>query len=78
MLHATLDYHLNLHSSPVSMDMKNNLYVDNIIPGCHSEEAILHYYKEAKSIMSEANFNLHSWASNSQQLQIIAKSRWGT
>ena len=39
-----------------------------------SEEAILHYYKEAKSIMSEANFNLRSWASNSQQLQTIAKA----
>ena len=74
MLHATLDYHLNSHSSPVSIDMKNNLYVDNIISGCHSEEAILHYYKEAKSIMSEANFNLRSWASNSQQLQTIAKA----
>ena len=56
------------------MDMKNNLYVDNIISGCCSEEAILHYYKEATSIMSEASFHLRSWASNSQKLQTIAKA----
>ena len=74
MLHATHDYHLNSYKSPVSMDMKNNLYVDNIISGCHSEEAILLYYKEAKHIMSEANFNLHTWASNSQRLQAITKA----
>ena len=74
MLHATLDYHLKLHSSSVSMDMKNNLYVDNIISGCCSEEAIFQYYKEATSIMSEASFHLRSWASNSQKLQTIAKA----
>ena len=74
MLHATLDYHLKLHSLSVSMDMKNNLYVDNIISGCCSEEAILHYYKEATSIMSEASFHLCSWESNSQKLQTIAKA----
>ena len=74
MLHATLDHHLKSYSSSVSLDMKNNLYVDNIISGCQSEEAILHYYREAKTIMSAANFNLRSWASNNQQLQAIAKA----
>ena len=66
MLHATLDYHLNSYQSAVSQDMRNNLYVDNVIPGCQSEEDVLLYYKDAKRIMSEANFNLSSSASNSQ------------
>ena len=74
MLHATLDYHLNSYHSAVSRDMRNNLYVDNIISGCQSEEDVILYYKDAKHIMSEANFNLRSWASNSQKLQALAKT----
>lgn len=74
MLNATLDHHLNSYNSPVSQDMKKNLYVDNVISGCQSEEAILRYYTEARNIMSEANFNLRSWASNSQQLQTLAQA----
>lgn len=45
MLNATLDHHLKSYSSPLSLDMKHNLYVDSIISGCQSEEAILHYYR---------------------------------
>ena len=74
MLHATLDYHLNSYHSAVSWDMRNNLYVDNIISGCQSEEDVILYYKDAKHIMSKANFNLRSWASNSQKLQALAKT----
>ena len=68
MLSATLDHHLNSYNSLVSNDMKSNLYVDNIISGCQSEEAILHYYAESRAIMSDAKFNLRSWASNSSKL----------
>jgi len=69
MLNATLDLHLKSFDSPVSRDMKNNLYVDNIISGCQSEKAILQYYNESRAIMSGAKFNLRSWASNSSKLQ---------
>ena len=69
MLSAALDYHLNLYSSTVSSDMKSNLYVDNIISGCQTEDTILHYYTTARAIMKEANFNLRSWATNSRRLQ---------
>ena len=74
MLNATLNHHLNLYGSPVSCDMKNNLYVDNIISGCQSEEALIHYYTESRAIMSDANFNLRSWASNSMKLQERAQN----
>ena len=69
MLNATLDLHLKSFDSPVSHDMKKNLYVDNIISGCQSEEEILQYYTESRAIMSDAKFNLRSWASNSPKLQ---------
>ena len=53
-LSATLDHHLSSYNSQVSHDMKNNLYVDNIISVCESEEALLQYYAESRAIMGGA------------------------
>ncbi|XP_065902509.1 uncharacterized protein [Dysidea avara] len=39
MLNAVLQYHLKQYNSPVSKDMLSNLYVDNIISGCDTEQA---------------------------------------
>ena len=72
MLSATLHCHLNEFQSPVATDMKNNLYVDNIISGTDGETQAVKYYSEARSMMLEAKFNLRSCASNSKQLQAIA------
>ena len=74
MLNATLQHHLNSFDTSIARDMKRNLYVDNIISGCDSEDQVVEYYKEARTIMNQAKFNLRSWASNSNQLQSLAKS----
>ncbi|MCY3927479.1 MAG: A17 family peptidase [Acidobacteria bacterium] len=73
MLYAALHHHLTKNPSPISEDMQNNLYVDNVISGCNSESDVVHYYKKSRSIMSQANFNLRTWASNSTLLQNLAK-----
>ena len=70
---ATLHLHLSNHNSEVANDMRQNLYVDNIISGGATEHSVTQYFREARAIMSEANFNLRSWASNSHQLQAIAQ-----
>ena len=62
MLSAALDFHLNSHNSAILNDIKHNLYVDNIILRCQTEEEFVHYYTTAREIMKEANFNLRSWA----------------
>ena len=62
-LYAVLQYHLRQHQS--------NLYVDNIICGCETEQAVVNYYREARSIMSSARF-IRSWSSNSAVLKTIA------
>ena len=72
MLNAVLQYHLQQHSTAVSHDMRSNLYVDNIITGGATEQAVVSYYREARSIMSSANMNLRSWSSNSIELKAIA------
>jgi hypothetical protein len=60
MLNATLHSHLNDHISQIAKDIKNDLNVDNFISGRDTEEETLQYYNEARSIMTEGNFNLRS------------------
>ena len=69
MLNATLHHHLERYSTPVAKDIRDNMYVDNVISGCDQETDIISYYQESRSIMNAANFNLRSWASNSPQLR---------
>ena len=52
MLNATLRLHLR---NQVSKDIEKNLYVDNIVSGCLSEEDAICYFKEARAMMLEAN-----------------------
>ena len=56
----------------MSLNMLKNLYVDNVISGCDTEQEVIHYYKESRAIVSNANFNLCSWASNSIKLKVLA------
>ena len=73
MLNATLLFHLSQYSTGTSKDMLKNLYVDNVVTGCNTEEAAAAYYSAARAIMSDANFNLRSWASNSNILMEQAR-----
>ena len=73
MLYAALHSHLTQCTSTISKDLLQNLYVDNVLSGCHSEEESVAFYIEARKVLSEANFNLRSWASNSKQLCDLAK-----
>lgn len=73
ILYATLYHHLRQYNTPLSHDILNNLYVDNILSGCSSEEEIIRYYHNARAILSEAHFNLRAWATNSLQLRDITQ-----
>ena len=58
MLNSTLQKHLERFSTPVARDMKDNMYVDNILSGADTELNASQYYDESRSIMTEAKFNL--------------------
>ena len=66
MLFATLHYHLQQHSTPLSCNIQANLYVDvdNIVSGCETEQQAIQYLEEARSLMSSAGLNLRAWTSN--------------
>ena len=71
MLNATLHHHLDKHNTNIAQDMKENLYVDNLISGCDTEVDAVAYYEEARSTISQGKFNLRSWASNSFMVIIV-------
>ena len=69
MLNATLCLHLSNQNSKTADDMIQNLYV---ISGDPTEESVVQYFRKATTYMSEANFILRRWGSNTLQLQTIA------
>ena len=73
MLNATLHLHLKSQNSDTADNTLKNLYVDNLISGGTTEENVIRYFREARDVMSKANFNLRSWASNSPELQTIVQ-----
>ena len=54
MLGAILNLHLSKFHD-VTRDMRDNIYVDNILSGCDTEEELL---KQSRSLMGQAKFNL--------------------
>ena len=71
ILYATLFHHLQQHNTHLSRDILLNLYVDNILSGCSSEDEIIQYYYNARATLSEASFNLRAWVTNSPKLRAI-------
>jgi len=45
VLAAVLDLHLSKATSPVAADMKENIYVEDILCGCNTAAELLTYYK---------------------------------
>ena len=74
MLNAAISYHLHQNDSSTSRDLLHNIYVDNVVSGSYTEEAAVNYFNQSRSILSSANFNLSSWASNSSLLNSVAHS----
>jgi len=62
MLNATLHHHLNDYYTPIAEDMKDYIYVDNVISCFDQGLENLVYYRKARSIMNEAHINLRSWS----------------
>ncbi|CAC5421232.1 unnamed protein product [Mytilus coruscus] len=68
LLAATLDYHLDTYKNATAANIRENIYVDNVITGVDSTENAVTLYEEAKQIFSAASMNLREWASNSQKV----------
>ncbi|XP_076081076.1 uncharacterized protein LOC143051991 [Mytilus galloprovincialis] len=74
ILNAVLSKHLNNHPFDFTEKLTKDLYVDNIVSSFESEEELLKYFKLVRSLFADGGFNLRSWASNSQLLQVLART----
>ena len=73
-MNAALQHHLTKNTSNISRDTLRNLYVDNLVSGCHTEGTAVKYFTKSRSLLCSATFNLRSWASNSHyQINIVVE-----
>ncbi|XP_074658621.1 uncharacterized protein LOC141911530 [Tubulanus polymorphus] len=74
MLNSTIIYHLrNNFKGKFTNNLLRDIYVDNISTSVNSVSDVIQFYKEARSLKENANFNFRCWASNSSQLRELAK-----
>ena len=66
LLCATVEHHLDEANTGTAKQVKDDIYVDNIIKGTNSDEEALQLYKEAKEIFQDPSVNLCYWISSSK------------
>ena len=66
LLCATIRHHLSLcPDSRVVAELGENLYMDDWLTGCDSEELVQEMFLEAQTLMRQAGMELAKWTSNS-------------
>ena len=58
ILNAVIKTHLESQTSEVAENLKNNIYVDNLLSGVTSEREAIAHYRSSVSTMEHAGFNL--------------------
>ena len=66
LLSATVEHFLDETNITAAKQIKDDIYVDNLITGTSNDEVALQLYKEAKKNFHDASVNLRDWISNSK------------
>nr|XP_006820625.1 PREDICTED: uncharacterized protein LOC102804136 [Saccoglossus kowalevskii] len=69
MLNAVIKTPFEAQSSQIVNDLKNNIYINNVLTGTENQKEAIKYYRDSKEIMKNAGFNLRSWATNNTTLR---------
>ena len=68
LLAATIDHHLKFFNSNTAQNIRDNIYVDNVITGTQSILQAKEFYSKSKKIFESASMNLRDWMSNSDEV----------
>ena len=60
-----MKFHLQKEGTPLSLNIMDNIYVDNVLIGADNVEEACSIYHEAKEMFKRASMNLCEWNSNS-------------
>ena len=74
MLSATVEHHLDEINTATAKQIKDDIYVDNVITVTNNDDEALQLYKEAKEIFQDASINLRDWIFNSKFVNENASS----
>ena len=66
MLSATVEHHLDEINTATAKQIKDDIYVDNVITVINNDDEVLQLYKEAKEIFQDTSMNLRDWIFNSK------------
>ncbi|VDI40841.1 Hypothetical predicted protein [Mytilus galloprovincialis] len=66
--------HLQHYNITTATLMERDFYVDNILTNLQNEDEANTYYKEARTMLKEAGFNVRSLTSNSENIRKLAKT----
>ena len=69
LLAATVKFHLQNYDSATAEQIKDNIYVDNVVVGQVNPGEAIKLYKTAKQIFSEASMNLREWYTNDDSVR---------
>jgi hypothetical protein len=72
LLNATLQHHLNLHSTThpeLVEQLSKSTYVDDVIYGARDAEKAYQLYQQSKAVLKKGGFNLRKFVTNVAQLQ---------
>ena len=70
LLGATLRHHLDKQKDDwVADDLKDSMYVDNVLSGVNDDDDAEHYYRHSRQLLASAGMNLRQWTTNSSKLK---------
>ena len=68
LLGAATDHHLKKVGTSTAENIRQNIYVDNVITGTNSVQESLGFYSESKKLFEGAAMRLRDWTSNSKEV----------
>lgn len=68
LLGATIQHHIANTDEPVAEEIKDSIYVDNMISGTDNEKEAIDLYRNAKALFKDASMNLREWLTNSDEV----------